>query len=106
MILTQIQLCQDVIGFAEVKFYFRATIEGIREPLALCSLYSISDEETREYSHGALGVHSCGGEGDLFVIRAKTILSIVGMMPLPGTCDFYLLEKFSLGVIDTGSTVD
>lgn len=37
----------------------------------------------------------------MVVIRVKTILSIVGMMPFQETGEFYLLEKFSLGVIDT-----
>jgi len=90
----------------EVRFYFQAIVRGIEEPLALCSPYSLPDEHDREYSNGALNVHSCEGVGDLLVISAKTILSIVGMMPFQETGEFYLLEKFSLGVIDTGDTVD
>jgi len=105
MTLTQI-FTQGTIAFVEIRFFFRATINGIKESLALCSLYSFSDEQRREYSHGALHVHDYRGEDELCVIRVKTILSIVGMMPVPGTPDFYLLEKFSLGVIDTGITVD
>jgi len=84
----------------EVRFYFQATVEGNEEAFALCSLYSLPDEQDREYANGALNIHSCEGEGSLIVIRVKTILSIVGMMPFQETGEFYLLEKFSLGVID------
>jgi len=90
----------------EAQFYFQAVTEGIEEPLALCSLYSLPDENKGEYTHDALNVHSYEGEDDLIVIRVKTILSIVGMMPFKETGDFYLTEKFSLGVVDTGDTVD
>ena len=88
----------------EVRFYFQATVGGNQEAFTLCSLYSLPDEHDRGYTNGALNVYSC--EGNLVVIRAKTILSIVGMMPFQETGEFYLLEKFSLGVIDTSDTVD
>ena len=90
----------------EVRFYFQAIVKGIEESLALCSLYSLRDEDKEDYTHGALNVHSYEGENDLIVIRVKTILSIVGMMPFKVTGDFYLTEKFSLGVIDTGDIID
>ena len=84
----------------EVRFYFQAIVGGNKEAFALCSLYSLPDEHDREYTNGALNVHSCKGEGSLVVIRAKTILSVVGMMPFQETGEFYLVERFSLGVID------
>jgi glycopeptide antibiotics resistance protein len=47
----------------------------------------------------------------LIVIRATTILSVVAMIPfgeLIQGCQtrFFLVEKFALGVIDTGVIVD
>jgi len=90
----------------EVWFYFQAIVGGIEEPLALCSLYSLPDEDKEEYTHGALNVHSYEGQDALIVIRVKAILSVIGMMPFPETADFYLTEKFSLGVVDTGDAVD
>ena len=68
------------------------------------------DECHREYTHGALMVCNYEGESNLVVIRAKSILSVVGMMPFKeqdeGTRQFYLVEKFGLGVVDTGDIVD
>ena len=90
----------------EVRFYFQAVVEGIEESLVLCSLYSLFDEDEEEYTHGALNLTMYEGEDALIVIPVKAILSVVGMMPFPETGDFYLTEKFSLGVIDTGDTVD
>ena len=55
----------------------------------------------------ALNVFTYNGEDGLVVIRATTILSVVAMVPfgrqtqeLPSR--FFLIEKFSLGVVDTG----
>jgi hypothetical protein len=49
-------------------------------------------------------------EENLVVIRVKSILSVVGMMPLKepdeGSRQFYLVEKFGLGVVDTGDIPD
>lgn len=89
-----------------MKFYFQAIVEGIEETLVLCSMYSLPDKWQTVYTHGALHLCSLEREGDLVVMRAKTILSIVGMMLFKETGDFYLTEKFSLGVIDTSATVD
>jgi len=69
-------------------------------------MYSLPDERQTAYTYGALNLCDPEGEGGLVVIRAKSILSIVGMMPFKETGDFYLTEKFSLGVVDTGVTVD
>ena len=103
-------LHQDVIRFAEVQFYFRATINRIKETLVLCSLYSPVNEQHREYSNSALNVCSYEGVNQLVVIRAKSILSVVAMVPFCGqdesTRDFFLVEKFALGVVDTGDIVN
>ena len=102
-------LHQGTIRFVEVRFYFRAIVEGIEETLALGSLYSLADEYHRRCTHGALIVCKYEGEQDLVVIRAKSILSIVGMMPFEnedgGSCRFYLVEKPGLDVVDTGDII-
>jgi hypothetical protein len=93
----------------EAWFYFQATVDAVEETLALCSLYSLADEDHREDTSGALNVCDYKGEGNLVVIRAKSILSVVGMMPFQEDRQrgrFYLTEKFALGVIDTGDTDD
>ena len=93
-----------------MQFYFQAVVKGIKETLALCSLYSPANEQYREYSIGALIVCSYGGRNRLVVVRAKSILSVVAMVPLEeqdeGNSDFYLVEKFSLGVVHTCDIVD
>ena len=93
-----------------MQFYFQATVEGIKETLVLCSLYSPVNEHHREYSNSALNVCSYEGANQLVVIRAKSILSVVAMVLFRGqdesTHDFFLVEKFALGVVDTGDVVD
>ena len=94
----------------EVRFYFQATVEGIDETLALCSMYSPADEYFRECSHDALNVCDYGGEDNLVIIQVKSILSVIAMVPFreqaEGGRHFFLVEKFALGVIDTGDIVD
>ena len=46
---------------------------------------------------------------DLVVIKVKSILSVVAMVPFhqeDTRCRFFLVEKFSLGVIHAGIDVD
>ena len=42
------------------------------------------------------------------MIRVNSIISVVAMIPFGeqggGTQDFFLVEKFALGVVDTGDT--
>jgi len=63
-----------------------------------------------EYSNGALIVCSHEEGTRLVVIRAKSIISVVAMVPFGEqtgqTRRFFLVEKFALGVIDTGHIVD
>ncbi|KAF9645765.1 hypothetical protein BDM02DRAFT_3156773 [Thelephora ganbajun] len=103
-------LHQGTIRFAEVQFYFQAIVEGINETLALCSLYSPIDNLCREYSNSALNVCRYEGGNHLVVIWVKSILSVVVMVPFvrqgEQVREFFLVEKFALGVIDTGDIVD
>jgi len=91
-----------------VRFYFQVVLEGVKQTLALCSLYSPANEHIREHSNGALIVCTYEGEGKLVVIQAKSIHSVVAMVPFGDqrNREFFLVEKFALGVIDTGDTVD
>ena len=91
----------------EARFYFRVPIAGIYETLALCSLYSPADEQFNRDTYGALNVFGYYGEESLVVIRATSILSVVTMVPFGERTQghparFFLVEKFSLGVVDTG----
>ena len=103
-------LHQGTFCFAEVQFYFQATVEGIRETLALCSLFSPANEHRREYSNGALIVCNYSGRDELVVIQAKLILSVVAMVPLDeqdeGNNEFFLVENSALGVVHTSDVVD
>lgn len=98
-------LHQGTIRFAEVQFYFQAIVGGIRETLAICSMYSPADGRRREYSNGALIVCTYGGRSELVVIQVKKILSVVAMVPLDeqdeGNNEFFLVENCALGVVHT-----
>ena len=91
----------------EAKFYFRAAIAGNEETLVLGSLYSPADGGLHWHSHGALNVFEYYGEEGLVIIRATDIRSVVTLTPFPENIPrprprFFLVEKFSLGVVDTG----
>ena len=91
----------------EAKFYLRAAIAGSEETLVLGSLYSPADGVLHGGSHGALNVFEYCGEQNLVVIRATDIRSVVTLAPFPERVRrprprVFLVEKFSLGVVDTG----
>ncbi|KAJ6535144.1 hypothetical protein B0H19DRAFT_1004445, partial [Mycena capillaripes] len=96
---------------AEVHFYFRAEIQGTVQTLALVDLYSEPDEEFAHESYNTVII--CGhGKGEhLAVIPAKSILSVVAMVPLsiiPGSneryrtpeTDYFLVEKPGLELME------
>ena len=89
-----------------MKFFFRATVAGVQETLALGSMYSPVDNELKTRSYGALNV--CDHvETPYVVIRASSILSVVAMVPFEeNTNRFFLVEKFALGVVHTDGDVD
>ena len=92
-----------------MKFFFRATVAGIQESLALGSLYSLADEYLKTYSHGALNVLEYRGDGRLVVIKAKSIVSVVALVPFEqddGNRRFFLIEKFALGGVNSDSNLD
>ena len=79
--------------------------------LALVSLYSPPDEYLLQLSNNTLVVCRHQGERTLVVIDAKSILSVVAMVPFPfmvgGQGDqYYMIEKIGLDVIDTDNSDD
>ena len=91
----------------EARFYFRVNVAGSQETLVVCSLYSPADERLNRETYGALNVFDYHGEEALVVIQATSILSVVTMVPFGEQIQgrparFFLVEKFSLGVVDTG----
>ena len=86
-----------------MEFYFQVAVEGIEETLALCSLYSPINKLHREHSNGALNVCSYKRGRYLVVIEVKSILSVIVMVLFKQgeTSNFFLVEHFALGVIDT-----
>ena len=110
MTSTQV-LHQGTIRLAEARFYFQAKVEGVEETLALCSIYSPVDFDLREYTHGTLNICNYEGEDSLIVIRVASILSVVAMVPVRNQVEglrrqYFLVEKFALGVVDIGDSVD
>ena len=90
-----------------MRFYFRTVVAGNQETLALCSLYSLANEEMIRESNGTLHVFEYYGEDNLVVIQATSILSAVAMAPFAERTPrprprFHLAEYFVLGVVDTG----
>ena len=95
----------------ETCFYFQAKVEGTKETLTLCSIYSLVDHDLREYTHGTLNICNYKGEDNLIVIRVTSIILVVAMVPVrnqvEGLCrQYFLVEKFALGVVDTGDSID
>jgi hypothetical protein len=91
-----------------VKFFFRETVAGVQETLALGVLYSSVDAGLKIYSHGALNVFQ-HDERSLVVIKVDSILSVVAMVPFEqdsGSGQFFLVEKFALGVIHLEDGLD
>ena len=91
----------------EAKFYFRTAIAGSEETLILGSLYSPTDGGLHRHSHGALNVFKYREDEALVVIQAMDIHLVVTLAPFPEHNQrphprFFLVEKFSLGVVDTG----
>ena len=62
------------------------------------------DEHLKEYSNNALNVCTYKGKERLAVVQVDDIISVVAMVPfgVPGGERFFLVEKFALGVVDTG----
>jgi len=95
-------LHQDIVRFAEVKFFFIKVFGGVPNGFAIVSLYSPPNEHLLRLSHNTLIVCGYQGEQDLIVIPIESIISVVAMIPfrsITGSC--YMVEKIGLDVVDT-----
>lgn len=84
-----------------MQFYFRAKIGDEIKTFALVSEYSAPHAELLKTSSGAVAACKYEGKECLKVVSAKTILSVVAMVPYPhgglGTGVWYfLVEKMGL----------
>lgn len=98
---------------AEVYFFILWTHEGRETPLALVSLYSTPDPRLLKASQNTLW--SCEHQGDsaLRFISAKTIKSVVAMIPHTPRIEaqqsqerFFLVEKPGLDVAVIGGMIE
>lgn len=93
----------------EVHYFFRYDVQkNIPTPLAMVKVFGIPDRALLEESFGTLWV-ACSGEAGMRVIPAKSILSVVAMIPFSenrGVSEevekklkgfHYLYEKMGLG---------
>ncbi|KAH7903077.1 hypothetical protein BJ138DRAFT_1138795 [Hygrophoropsis aurantiaca] len=93
-------------AFGEVYFYFQIQLNQELKTLALVSMYSPPDMAILKASSQTL--YSCvhRGDGDLVLVEANTIESVVAMIPhkLPGSAEdrFFLVEKPGLDVVRMG----
>ena len=104
-------LRDNVIHFAEVKFYFIKTVDGKTRAYALVVPFSPPNEYLLRISYETLIV--CRYEVDvaLWIIDVKSILSVVGMIPFPFHIDnhssnYFMTEKVGLDVIEADTRDD
>ncbi|KDQ13164.1 hypothetical protein BOTBODRAFT_160772 [Botryobasidium botryosum FD-172 SS1] len=94
-------LVDGVVVYGEVQFYFQRQFKGKSEAFALLSLYSEPNMDLYEASHKTL--YACKHHKDRFrVISAKTIVSVVGMIPLQTYTEgelFYVAENIRQDIV-------
>ncbi|KAF8871855.1 hypothetical protein BD779DRAFT_1613874 [Infundibulicybe gibba] len=91
------------LQYGEVQYFFRAFIRGFQKPLALVSLYSPPDMELLHQSHDTVWACRYQGMGSLHIIDVQSILSVVGMIPMPHhpvPNTRFVAEKLGLDVAD------
>ena len=104
-------LRNNTIHFAEVKFYFTKTFGGETRAFALVSPYSPPNEYLLRSSQDTLVVCRLEDGANMWVIDAKTILSVVAMVPFPFLLDnrnnnYFVIEKVGLDVIEADDAQD
>jgi hypothetical protein len=93
--------------FAEVEYFFQATINGQIETLALISCYDAPDTQLAEASSGALLACRYQGDNALKVIPVKLIASCIAMVPFKDKNNmFFICEKMGLEVAFLGGAGD
>ena len=79
--------------------------------LALASLFSLPDEYLLQHSHMTLIVCEHRGGEALIVIDAKSILSVIAVVPFPFVVrgrnnQYYMVEKIGLDILEADVDVD
>ncbi|CDO76200.1 hypothetical protein BN946_scf185037.g23 [Trametes cinnabarina] len=106
--------------FAEVRYFFEGTINGVQTTLAMVAMFSGPDIAIHQSSFGVLWACSYGGDTSRVVIDAKAISAVVAMVPLPMTSSealepeansrymarYFLIEKPGLDVASLSGTRD
>ena len=95
----------------EAKFYFIKTFGDELQAFALVSLYSPPNEYILQATHNTLAVCRYHGEGALMIVDAKSVVSVVVMVPFPFLVDghgdqFFVIEKAGLDVIEADDLED
>jgi hypothetical protein len=98
-------LLHGAVHFAEVKFYFSKRVGADLQAFAMASLYSPPNEYLLQKSFGTLAVCEYRGEEALVIIEAKSILSVVAMVPFGFLLDgrsnqYFMIEQTGLDVVD------
>jgi hypothetical protein len=89
------------LEFGEVQFFFRTKVGDEELSFALISLYTAPDVTLLAHSHGTLWSCEYQAEAELRVIPAKSIISVVGMVPHRDD-RFFVTEKLGLEVAYMG----
>ena len=102
---------QDATYVAEVRYYFFNVFRGELRPFALVSLFSPPNQYILESTQTTLAVCRYYGDRALVIIDAKSILSVVAMIPFPFLVDgyaeqFFMVEQIGLDVIEVDNSAD
>jgi hypothetical protein len=87
--------------FGEVQFFFRTKVGDEELSFALISVYTAPDATLLVRSHGTLWSCEYRAEAELRVIPAKSIISVVAMVPHKDD-HFFVTEKLGLEVAYMG----
>ncbi|KAJ7092934.1 hypothetical protein B0H15DRAFT_777192 [Mycena belliarum] len=97
--------CRSLGGsilFAEVQFFFQATIDDTEQTLALVSVYSAPDADLLRESYNTVMQCEYFGEDNLEVIKITQIQAGVGMVPIGDEGTYFVAEKLGLDIATMG----
>ena len=85
--------------FAEVAYFFQAQVHGEKKALAMVSMCSEPHQGLLNESYGMLHVTSFTTGENLVVVDAKSIKSVVALLPFEQIAGhWFLFEDFGLDV--------